>query len=136
MEDLAASRRQHRRWIAIAAGVIAFLALSHVVPAILPARKMAKRRTCIANLKHLDDATQSWQVAENRPLDATPSMKNLFGDLTDEMSSTLVCPMGGSYTIGSRVTPPTCSIPGHAITINTNFFKDPRRYSTPAAPRF
>lgn len=135
MEDAPNQRRQRRRLIAIAAGVVGFLALGHVVPATIQARKMVKRRTCIANLKQLDGATQSWRIDEKQPLTATPGRTDLYGG-NDAPGLWPICPMGGTYTIGSGVTPPTCSISGHAITINTNFFKDPRRYAKPTGSRF
>ena len=124
MDDAEQLLRQRRRWIALAAGVIAFLALGHVVPAMIQARKMARRRTCIANLKQIDQATLSWQVDHKTPPTAIPVPMDLFPP-----NQFPACPDQGVYTLGNALKPPTCNLSSHAIIINPDFLKDPRRYS-------
>lgn len=75
----------------------------------------------------IDGATQSWAIDEKKTADEFPTAQNLYG-----RNAYLIyqpgCPDSGVYTLGSGIKPPTCTHPGHILRIDTNYFKDPRRY--------
>jgi competence protein ComGC len=79
--------------------------------------KYYERRTenaCVANLKQLDGAVQSWSL-ENKK---SPTNTYAFSDFVHYLKASAlpVCPRGGTYSPGTNVADmPRCSFPGHSL---------------------
>jgi hypothetical protein len=71
------------------------------------------RKTCLGNLRRIDDAKQEWASENNSPDDAVPTEKDLLLYLKDAVFP--VCPSGGKYSINAVDELPTCSFPGHVL---------------------
>jgi hypothetical protein len=72
------------------------------------------KKTCLHNLRLIDDAKQQWAVDNKKPDSAVPSEKNLSPYLKNGVLP--VCPSGGIYLINAVGELPTCSVTGHALT--------------------
>jgi hypothetical protein len=68
---------------------------------------------CINNLRHLDGAKQQWALENRQPAEAIPNPADIEPYLND--GALWNCPAGGVYTLNAVGTPPTCSVPGHAL---------------------
>jgi len=71
------------------------------------------RKTCINNLRLIDDAKQQWAVDLAEPDNAVPTVKDLQPYFKD--TGFPECPEGGTYSINAVNEVPTCSISGHAL---------------------
>jgi chromosome segregation ATPase len=71
------------------------------------------KKTCVNNLRLIDDAKQQWASDNDKPNSAVPTMKDLLPYFKDNAFP--VCPSGGIYSINRVDEVPTCSIPGHAL---------------------
>ena len=71
------------------------------------------KKTCINNLRLIDDAKQQWAVDFDQPDSAVPAEKDLAPYLKDGVLP--ACPAGGAYHINAVDELPTCSVPGHAL---------------------
>jgi len=71
------------------------------------------RKTCISNLRLIDDAKQQWATDLAKPLTAVPTAKDLLPYFKDKGFPE--CPEGGTYSINAVDEVPTCSIPEHAL---------------------
>jgi len=71
------------------------------------------RKTCINNLRLIDDAKQQWAADFNEPNDATPTEKDLAPYFKDGVLPQ--CPEGGIYLLNRVDQVPTCSIPSHVL---------------------
>jgi hypothetical protein len=71
------------------------------------------RKTCLGNLRRIDDSKQEWASENNSPDDAVPVEKDLLPYLKDAVFP--VCPSGGKYSINAVDELPTCSFPGHVL---------------------
>ena len=69
------------------------------------------QKTCLNNLRAIDDAKQEWAKANNQAESAVPTQKDLLPYLKDNVFP--ACPSGGKYSINTVNEAPTCSIPGH-----------------------
>lgn len=69
---------------------------------------------CRSNLKQLQLMKNLWAEDEHKGTNDVPTELDLFGT-NENLRSTLRCPLGGTYTIGSIAEKPHCSIPGHTI---------------------
>ncbi len=71
------------------------------------------QKTCLGNLRRIDDAKQAWATDNNAPDTAVPKETDLLPYLkTDQFPS---CPSGGTYSINAVNELPTCSFPGHVF---------------------
>ena len=68
---------------------------------------------CINNLRQLDGAKQQWALEHNKTGSAVPTPQDVAVYLKDNTLPT--CPAGGTYTLNAVDTPPTCTIPAHAL---------------------
>lgn len=68
---------------------------------------------CINNLRQLDAAKNMWALEKGKTSADTPSVDDLKPYLS--RGKMVVCPAGGSYTIGSINTSPTCTVKGHEL---------------------
>jgi hypothetical protein len=71
------------------------------------------KKTCINNLRLIDDAKQQWAADNSMPNSAVPAAKDLLPYFKENVFP--VCPDGGTYSINAVDEIPTCSIPGHVL---------------------
>ncbi len=71
------------------------------------------KKTCLNNLRHIDDAKQEWASDNYKPDDAVPTVKDLLVYLPDTVFP--ACPSGGTYAINAVNEVPTCSFAGHVL---------------------
>jgi hypothetical protein len=97
------------------AGALLLLCLLAAIaaPAIHKARLNARAKTCLNNLRIIQGAKSCWAL-ENKKSGADPVD---WKDITDYIKpgTRLVCPAGGTYTIGVVGTNASCSAPGHVL---------------------
>jgi septal ring factor EnvC (AmiA/AmiB activator) len=70
------------------------------------------RKTCLGNLRLIDDAKQQWAADFNKPADTIPAEKDLLPYFKD--GTLPLCPDGGIYSLNRVDEVPTCSVHGHA----------------------
>lgn len=74
----------------------------------------SKVNACIANLKQIDGAKQTWALEYHKPLGVMATDADLFGP--DRYIPTKpVCPGKGTYTAGKVGEDSQCSIKGHSL---------------------
>ena len=71
------------------------------------------KKTCLNNLRLIDDAKQQWAADLDKPDSAVPSEKDLAPYLKNGVLP--VCPGGGIYLINAVDELPTCSVAGHVL---------------------
>ena len=106
--------------IMIVVAIIGLLA-AIAIPNFVKARATAQKNACIANLKQLDGAVQSWALENKKAATDT----YLFSDTTllaylkgSVLPGGGICPGGGTYTEGATVTAsPTCSLSASGHTL-------------------
>jgi type II secretory pathway pseudopilin PulG len=86
---------------------------SQIVDATTEVLAQNEQKTCINNLRLIDDAKQEWAKEYSAPTNAVPTQKDLLPYLKDNVFPT--CPSGGAYSINSVDEVPTCSIPSHSL---------------------
>ncbi len=69
---------------------------------------------CINNLRQLDGAKQQWALENGKTAEAVPTPNDVARYLAGNKLPS--CPGGGTYSLNSVKDPPTCSIPGHALS--------------------
>jgi len=92
--------------------------LAIAVPNFIKARETSRTKSCIANLKQIDAATEQWAMDNKASQGATVALTALVGTgTTTYIKNTPTCASGGTYTASLAVgTAPTCSIAGsHAL---------------------
>lgn len=72
-----------------------------------------ERKTCLLNLRHIDDAKQEWAAENNAADDVVPTVNELIPYLRDGIFPS--CPSGGTYSINAVNEVPTCSFPTHVL---------------------
>ena len=72
------------------------------------------RKTCLSNLRFIDDAKQQWALDTGKPLATIPKAKDLQIYFKDGVFPE--CPAGGTYSLNALNEMPTCSTPGHMLT--------------------
>ena len=99
--------------IMIVVAIIGLLA-AIAIPNFVKARTASQRSACIANLKQVDGAKQTWALENKKVGTDTPAKTDLYG--TDKyIRDEPFCPGGGTYAINQVDTKPTCSITDHTI---------------------
>src|ERR1043166_8911423 len=83
--------------IMIVVAIIGLLA-AIAIPNFVKARTASQKNACIANLKQMDGAKQSWAL-EQKKAGGTPVDTDLFG-ATLYIKDKPSCPGGGTYTLG------------------------------------
>ena len=71
------------------------------------------QKTCLGNLRQIDDAKQEWAAENSEPDSAVPAVADLVPYLKGGIFP--VCPSGGKYSINAVDEVPTCSFPGHVL---------------------
>jgi len=89
------------------------LAHHHILEFIY-SRQSAALSSCIADLKQIDGAKQTWALENHKRTNDTPTAADLFGP-SQYIRAAPKCPQGGSYFIGQVWEKPRCSFPGHTF---------------------
>jgi prepilin-type N-terminal cleavage/methylation domain-containing protein len=87
--------------------------LAIAIPNFVQAREASRAKSCVANLKQIDSAKQQWAMDTKQAAGATPAQTDLEPTY---VKSYPACPSGGSYTLGSMSTTPSCSVTGASGT--------------------
>lgn len=91
--------------IMIVVAIIGLLA-AIAIPNFIKARTTAQKNACIANLKQIDGAKQIFAIDANKTDTNLPAWANLVPDYIKRQPT---CQGGGTYTIGTVGTVPTCN---------------------------
>jgi len=97
--------------IMIVVAIIGLLA-AIAIPNFMRAREKAQQNACIANLKQIDGAKTLLALDDGMSTGESVNMGNL---VTAYIKTTPFCPAGGTYTLGSIGTSPSCSVDGHEL---------------------
>ena len=99
--------------IMIVVAIIGLLA-AIAIPNFVKARTASQHSACIANLKQIDGAKQTWALESKKVGTDTPAKTDLYG--TDKyIRDEPFCPAGGTYAINNVDTKPTCTVTDHTI---------------------
>src|SRR5829696_5556572 len=83
--------------IMIVVAIIGLLA-AIAIPNFIKAREASQKNACIANLRQLDGAKQTWALEEKKVSTSLPTAAMLYG-ATLYIRDTPSCPAGGTYAI-------------------------------------
>lgn len=73
-------------------------------------------RKCVNNLRLIDGAKVTWALEHNKSGADVPTWADILPYLGRPGNTNILkCPLSGVYTLGAVTSPPTCSIPGHAL---------------------
>ncbi len=99
--------------IMIVVAIIGLLA-AIAIPNFIKAREASQKNACIANLKQIDGAKNTWALEQKKVNTDTPGDSDLFG-ATLYIREKPACPANGTYALGAVSAKPTCTISGHTI---------------------
>jgi hypothetical protein len=73
--------------------------------------------SCINNLRQIEEAKQQWMSEHRKTRNDVPSWDELrdYIGRSGRAGPLLVCPAGGTYTIGAVGARPTCTITRHSL---------------------
>ena len=94
--------------IMIVVAIIGIL-IAIAVPGFIKARTTSQKRACQENLQKVDGAKEQWALEEKKAAGATVAWTDLVG-VTSYIRKSPVCPSGGTYTIATVGTDPSCSL--------------------------
>ncbi|HWC59270.1 MAG TPA: prepilin-type N-terminal cleavage/methylation domain-containing protein [Verrucomicrobiae bacterium] len=109
--------------IMIVVAIIGLLA-GIAIPNFIKARETARKNACINNLRLIDSAIQQWALESNKNgtdnvvLDSlSPYLNRSGGQINGTGTGAVKCPSGGTYSVSTVDTKPTCSksADGHSI---------------------
>lgn len=84
--------------------------LAVAVPSFLKARETSRAKSCVSNLKQIESAKEQWAMDFRMTGTDTPTDVDLWGGTDPYIKAEPLCPSGGTYTIGTVASDPTCSI--------------------------
>ncbi len=108
--------------IMIVVAIIGVLA-SIAIPNFVKARNTAQTQACVTNLRQIEGAINEWAL-ENKKQDSDPvTLENLKGSggsgtsyiKLDSSGNIPGCPAGGTYSLTTVASPPTCSVASHKL---------------------
>jgi prepilin-type N-terminal cleavage/methylation domain-containing protein len=102
--------------IMIVVAIIGLLA-AIAIPNFVKARTSAQKNACIANLRQLEGAKESWALVNKKPEGASTSGSETAIDAFLRGGQAPSCPGGGTYTYGSVGTTPSCSLSASGHTL-------------------
>jgi len=85
--------------------------LAVAIPSFVQARESSRAKACVANLKQIDSAKQQWAMDQKAGSTASPGSTDLSPTYIRTYPTE---PEGGSYTVNSIASVPTCSIGANA----------------------
>jgi hypothetical protein len=100
--------------VTLIVGACLALAFSILLPALLRPPAYGQRHYCINNLRQLEGAKQLWAEENHKTTNDTPAVEDIRPFIAPHA---LVCPQGGTYTLGRIGELPRCSRggPGHTL---------------------
>jgi prepilin-type N-terminal cleavage/methylation domain-containing protein len=105
--------------IMIVVAIIGLLA-AIAIPNFIKARQVSQKNACIANMKQIDGAVNTWALEANQVNGVTPNTGDIYG--ADKYIKTApACPGGGAYTllsVGSSAGHVNCNLAanlGHTL---------------------
>jgi prepilin-type N-terminal cleavage/methylation domain-containing protein len=101
--------------IMIVVAIIGLLA-AIAIPNFIKARESSQKNACIANLKQIDGAKNTWALENKKVSTDTPGTgaNGLYG-ATLYIRDEPTCPAAGGYTIGTVSEKPKCNVAGHTL---------------------
>lgn len=84
------------------------------IPNFLKARNTSSAKACMANLRQIQLAKDRWAMDTKALPTAVVTADDIYGS-GKYIDQAPTCPVGGTYTIGTVNTKPTCSIEGHVL---------------------
>jgi hypothetical protein len=102
-----------KRFLIIIASVLLGAILIAGLRAFLIARSETASNACLNNLREIDAAKNQWKIEKGKTTNDSPT----WDDIRPYISRTIVCPQGGTYSIGKIGEPPTCSIGGRGHSL-------------------
>lgn len=90
------------------------LLVSVAIPNFIKMRATAQSKTCVANLRTMDHAKQTWALENRKGNGVAVTPADIIGAslYLKEMPQ---CPAGGIYDLTTVGMPPTCPITGHLL---------------------
>jgi type II secretion system protein G len=91
--------------------------LAIAMPAFIKARDKGRQKTCMSNLKQIENAKEQWAMDTKASPTSAPTPADLYGQ-TNYIKTAPSCPSSGLYTIGDMSTRPSCDRPaseGHFL---------------------
>jgi prepilin-type N-terminal cleavage/methylation domain-containing protein len=101
--------------IMIVVAIIGLLA-AIAIPNFIKAREASQKNACIANLKQIDGAKNTWALEQKKVNSDQAVDTDLFG-VTQYIREKPVCPANGTYVLAVVSDKPTCSFStiGHTL---------------------
>ena len=99
--------------IMIVVAIIGLLA-AIAIPNFVKARSYSQKNACISNLRQIFGAKETWALEFKKTTSDTPADTDLFGT-SSYIREKPECPGGGTYSLETVNTKPTCNITGHAL---------------------
>src|SRR5438128_1325421 len=99
--------------IMIVVAIIGLLA-AIAIPNFIKAREASQKNACIANLKQLDGAKNTWALEQKQLSTAVPVDSDLFGSAL-YIRDKPACPANGTYALLAVNVKPTCTVSGHSF---------------------
>ncbi|MBN1675444.1 MAG: prepilin-type N-terminal cleavage/methylation domain-containing protein [Kiritimatiellae bacterium] len=102
--------------IMIVVAIIGLLA-AIAIPSFVKARREARKRACISNMRQVDGAKEQWAMEENMPATATPTVSDVDPYIKGGTARCL-CPADptqtfvSSYSVRPLGTDPICLVDG------------------------
>src|ERR1041385_1426069 len=94
--------------IMIVVAIIGLLA-AIAIPNFIKAREASQKNACIANLRQMDGAKQTWALEQKKVNTDLPVDSDLFG-ATVYIHDKPTCPANGTYTLKTIASKPECSL--------------------------
>jgi hypothetical protein len=95
--------------------VVGFLIVCMVaVPLVLKAKTATQTAMCVNNLRTIDFAKEQWSQENQKQATDVPKPEDI-NSLMDKPFESLICPLGGKYSINAVGEKATCSVPGHKL---------------------
>jgi hypothetical protein len=86
-----------------------------IIPNFVRARAYSSPSACVANLKQIQGAKETWALERNKTPTDVPTDSDLFGP-TVYIREKPSCPAGGTYVVGTVGEKPRCSLGGQGHT--------------------
>jgi competence protein ComGC len=87
------------------------LMLAIAIPNFVRARDISATKSCVANMKELQAATQQWAMDNRKNGTEKPDLSDIAGP-GKYINEIPTCPSGGTYELGTVDGTPRCSIHG------------------------
>ena len=109
-------KRPGRKLLLVGLAGILVILVTLSLPSFVTVRVSSSRNACMAQLRAIQGAKETWAREHKKGPTAVPQFSDLIGP-DKYLLAIPVCPLGGTYRLGAVRERPTCSIssPGHAL---------------------